>query len=213
MARSAKNSYFIKKKKSVIEPVEYVLNAQEKNHTFVYVPILDLLSKLLERKEVLQTLERSSQHEGNYGSIRDGEYFKENKILSEENGIALGLYIDDFEICNPLGTSKKKHKICGVYWVIANLPIRLRSTLSSIYLAVLCKTVHIKEYGYSKVLEPLIRDLELLEREGVFVQSLGSNLKGTVLYVLQTIWVHTHFLDFKSLSMLISFADFVRQVV
>lgn len=172
-----------------------------------------MLSKLLERKEVLQTLERSSQHEGNYGSIRDGEYFKENKILSEENGIALGLYIDDFEICNPLGTSKKKHKICGVYWVIANLPIRLRSTLSSIYLAVLCKTVHIKEYGYSKVLEPLIRDLELLEREGVFVQSLGSNLKGTVLYVLQTIWVHTHFLDFKSLSMLISFADFVRQVV
>lgn len=39
-----------------------------------------------------------------------------------------------------------------------------------------------QEYGYSKVLEPLIRDLELLER-GVFVQSLGSNLKGTVLYV------------------------------
>lgn len=46
----------------------------------------------------------------------------------------------------------------------------------------LCKTVHIKEYGYSKVLEPLIRDLELLEREGVFVQSLGSNVKGRVLY-------------------------------
>lgn len=47
----------------------------------------------------------------------------------------------------------------------------------------LCKTTHIKEYGYSKVLEPLIRDLELLEREGMFVQSLGSNVKETVLYV------------------------------
>lgn len=178
-----KRQSFYKNNFTVIEPVEYVLNAQEKNHTFVYVPILDLLSKLLERNEVLQTLERSSQLEGNYSSFRDGEYFKENKILSEEKGIALGLYIDDFEICNPLGTSRKKHKICAIYWVIANLPIQLRSTLSSIYLAVLCKTVHIKEYGYSKVLEPLIRDLELLEREGVFVQSLGSNLKGTVLYV------------------------------
>ncbi len=64
--------------------------------------------------------------------------------------------------------------------MIANLPIRLRSTLSSIYLAVLCKTVHIKQYGYSKVLEPVIRDLENI---GVFVQSLGSYVKGTVLFV------------------------------
>uniref|UniRef100_A0A3B3Q438 Uncharacterized protein n=1 Tax=Paramormyrops kingsleyae TaxID=1676925 RepID=A0A3B3Q438_9TELE len=38
--------------------------------------------------------------------------------------------------------------------------------------------VQIKEYGYNKVLEPLIRDLELLEKEGVFVQSLGFNVKG-----------------------------------
>lgn len=44
--------------------------------------------------------------------------------LSEELGITLGLYIDDFEICNPWGTSKKKHKVCGIYWVIANLPIK-----------------------------------------------------------------------------------------
>lgn len=108
---------------------------------------------------------------------------KENKLLSEELGIALGLYIDDFEICNPLGTSKKKHKVCGIYWVIANLPIRLRSTLSSIYLAALCKNVHIKQYGYSKVLERLIRDLQHLESTGVFVKTLGSCIKGTVLYV------------------------------
>lgn len=102
-----------------------MLNTQEKKHTFVYVPIFDLLSKLLERSEILQTLERSSQHEGHYSSFQDGEYFKENKLLSEELGIALGLYNDDFEVCNPLGTSKKKHKVCGIYWVIANLPIRL----------------------------------------------------------------------------------------
>lgn len=43
----------------------------------------------------------------------------------------------------------------------------------------LCKTIHIKEYSYSKVLETL----ELLVREGVIVQSLGSNVKGAVLCV------------------------------
>lgn len=177
-----KRQSFYRKNFTVIKPVEYVLNAQDK-HTFVYVPFIDLLSKLLERNEIHQTLKSSSQQEGHYGSFKDGEYCKENKILSEELSIAIGLYIDDFELCNPLGTSKKKHKVCGIYWVIANLPVRLRSTLSSIYLSVLCKTVHIKEYGYSRVLEPLINDLELLEREGVFVQSLGSHVKGTVSYV------------------------------
>ncbi|XP_063763029.1 uncharacterized protein LOC134880193 [Eleginops maclovinus] len=178
-----KRQSFYRKIFTVIEPVEYVLNPQEKNHSFVYVPILDLLSKLLERSEILEKLQRSNGQEGHYCSFQDGEYFKENKLFAEELGIALGLYIDDFEICNPLGTSRKKHKLCGIYWVIANLPIRLRSTLSSIYLAALCKTVHIKQYGYSKVLEPLIRDLQHLETTGVFVKRLGSCVKGTVLYV------------------------------
>ena len=72
--------------------------------------------------------------------------------------------------------------------MIANLPIGFRSTLSLIYLAVLCKTVHMKEYGYSKVLEPLIRDLELLVREGTLVQSLGSSVQGSVLSVSADTW-------------------------
>ena len=80
----------------------------------MYVPILDLLSKLLERSEILQTLQRSNEQEGHYILFQDGEYFKENKLLSDKLSIALGLYIDDFEICNPLATSKKKHKVCGI---------------------------------------------------------------------------------------------------
>ena len=55
------------------------------------------------------------QREGCNSSFQDGEYFKENKLLTEELGIALGLYIDDFELCNTLGTSKKQHKVCSIY--------------------------------------------------------------------------------------------------
>lgn len=88
--------------------MQYLLNPQEKNHSFVYVPILDLLSKLLEKSDILQTLQRSNEQVGHYSSFQDGENFKENKLFSEELGIAIGLYIDDFEICNPLGTSKNK---------------------------------------------------------------------------------------------------------
>ena len=52
----------------------------------------------------------------------DGVYFRENGLLtSDEFTIVIGLYIDDLEVANPLGTSKKKHKMCAVYWVIANM--------------------------------------------------------------------------------------------
>ncbi len=53
---------------------------------------------------------------GQYKSFQDGRYYKEYKLLGEkESGIALGLYIDDFEVCNPLGTSRKTHKITAVF--------------------------------------------------------------------------------------------------
>lgn len=93
------------------------------------------------------------------------------------------LYIDDFEICNPLGTSRKKHKVTAVYWVLADIPATLRSTLCSIYLAILCKANNINKYGYPKVLEPLLKDLKCLEDDGIFVPSLGKVVNGTVFAV------------------------------
>ena len=91
--------------------------------------------------------------------------------------------MDDFEICNPLGTSRKKHKITAVYWVLADVPSVLRSTLNSIFLSILCKAVDVKRFGYNTVLEPLLKDLVVLE-EGLFVPALGRRVKGTVFSVV-----------------------------
>ena len=101
--------------------------------------------------------------------------------------IALNLYVDDFEICNPLGTSRKKHKITAVYWVLADVPSLLRSELNSIFLAILCKAEDVKRFGYSAVLEPLLKDGVVLEEEGLYVPALGRRVKGIVW--LQTISV------------------------
>ena len=86
-----------------------------------------------------------------------------------------------FEVCNPLGTSRKKHKLCAIYWVIANLPVKYRSSLSSIYLALLCKSVDAKTFGYDRIVEPLLRDLQLLENQGIYISRLGTSVRGTVL--------------------------------
>ena len=181
-----KRQLFYRQNFTVIEPVEYVLSTQERTHTVVYVPILKLLPEVLKREEVLQVLGVSKpiEQSGHYRSFRDGDYFKENEILSGKDvSLSITLYIDDFEICNPLGTSRKKHKVCGVYWILANLPARYKSSLSSIYLALLCKSEHIKIYGYNRVLEPLIKDIQYLETVGVFVEKLACNVKGTILHV------------------------------
>lgn len=87
-----------------------------------------------------------------------------------------------FEVCNPLGTSRKKHT--AVYWVFADIPATLRSSLVSIYIAILCKAVEVNQYGSAKVLEPQLKDLKFFEDDGIFVPSLGKEVKGTILAVV-----------------------------
>lgn len=128
-----------------------------------------MLQKMLNRADILDKalpVHKHVPHE--YSTYRDGSNCKENDLLKgEEFKIAVGLYIDDFEVANPLETSKKKHKMTAVYWVIANVPSEYRSTLHSIQLAVLCKASDVKKYGYAKILHPLIQDLVSLEQHGV----------------------------------------------
>lgn len=105
---------------------------------------------------------------------------KNNEFLSgEELRLSLCLYMDDFEICNPFGTSRKKHKLCGVYWILGNLQTVCESSLNSIYLALLCKSEDVKTFGYKKIFEPLLHDFATLiihhseiqsreVREGIF---------------------------------------------
>lgn len=67
---------------------------------------------------------------GQYRSFQDGKFFKDNKLLGEqETSISLGLYIDDFEVCNP---SRKIYKMTAVYWVVLNIPAKFCSSLHSI---------------------------------------------------------------------------------
>lgn len=53
----------------------------------------DILDKALSVQECVSD---------SYNSYHDGEYFKENSLFNDDDFIiALGLYIDDFEVATP----------------------------------------------------------------------------------------------------------------
>lgn len=184
LSTTKRRAAYLSKNFTVVTPVEYIID-KEKKSSAVYVPLNEMLQKMLNRADILDKalpLQKHVPHE--YSTYRDGSNCKENNLLKgEEFKIAVGLYTDDFEVSNPLGTSKKKHKLNAVYWVIANLPSKYRSTLHSIQLALLCKASDVKEYGYAKIFHPLVKDLVYLEQHGIYVEKLGACIKGTVLYV------------------------------
>lgn len=161
----------------LIEPVEYRYT-QDSRNTFVYVPLTLVLENLLRRPDYSSALVLSQEHlPGVYRTFQDGQYFRQRNVsFGEETEISIALYIDEFELCNPLGTSRKIHKVVGVYWVILNLPSKLRSGLTSIQLGALGKSVDVRKFGYEPFLEPLIKDFKLVGQHGVFVE----NLKTTV---------------------------------
>lgn len=172
---------------NVVEPVESILD--RKNHkSFQYISILKSLQHILD----CQTISDKAVHLNNvdnqpqrtcvhsYKTIFDGAFFFENGLSSKQESISLILYIDEFEICNPFGTSRRKHKSCGLYWILGNLPPGCNSALSSIYSAALIKSNDLKCYGYEKVLNPVINDLIMLEQSGIFLLKLGRTVKGTV---------------------------------
>ncbi|XP_060761703.1 uncharacterized protein LOC132891510 isoform X1 [Neoarius graeffei] len=181
LSSSKRRKTFIEHNYPCVMPVEYQL---EPGHASMYVPILSMIQELFRSTDILKKISETDTAFNQYVSCANGSYFMENELLSTGDLVLpLQLYIDDLELCNPLGTSRKIHKVCAVYWVLANLPPKYRSTLHAIQLAILVKVTDLRKYGYAAVLAPLLRDVHTLEVDGVFIEGLGQNVKGTVFCV------------------------------
>lgn len=92
------------------------------------------------------------------------------------------LFQDAFELCNPLGSSRGKFKVIGVYMILANLPPYLRSRINAIKLVLLVREKYVAQFGWHKVSQVLMKDLQKLETDGIDI-SLSEetiNFKGTL---------------------------------
>ena len=87
---------------------------------------------------------------------------------------------------NPLGSSSGKFKLGCIFFTLNNIRPLYRSTLKSIFLAVVAKSSTIKVNGIDSILKPFLSDLKILRDEGAVIQFAGEDeiWKGALLAFL-----------------------------
>lgn len=112
----------------------------------------------------------------------DGTIFKNNQFFKDHpNALQILLYQDSFEIVNPLGSARTKHKILGVYLTLGSINKYNRSKTNPIQLALICREKGLKFFGHQAVFQSLIKDLKHLEINGLTINNFIY--KGTVVFI------------------------------
>lgn len=75
------------------------------------------------------------------------------------------LYVDDFEVINPLGSHSSS--ILGIYYSFPSAPEVLRSDLNNIFVAALFKSKDIKDIGHDKCFNHLVEEINELQSIGI----------------------------------------------
>lgn len=103
------------------------------------------------------------------------------KILFQTDPSSLGLiiYQDSFEVANPLGSARKKHKLLAVYLTLSDILPHNRSNIDHMQLVLLCNEQDFKYFGPAHVFRTLIEDLKDLEENGVVVND-AKTLKASL---------------------------------
>lgn len=117
--------------------------------------------------------------------------YKSYPNFQDDNTLQIILFQDAFELVNPLGSAKSKHKVLPFYFTLGNIYPEYRSQINQIQLLLLCVENDFKLFGERKVLQRLIDDLKMLEKgflnNGITVKAnvfcicgdnLGSHLIG-----------------------------------
>lgn len=134
-----------------------------------FVPFLSQLTALLSMPEVQECLRDGNMNNPLLSDYYDGLYIQNHEFFStQKNCLCFSIYTDDFEIVNPIGTHRKKHKITAFYWTLLNIPVEYRSKLGAIQLAALAKTADLKLYGSNALLDDMCAGFNSLWNGYVF---------------------------------------------
>ena len=130
-----------------------------------FVPFIEQLKALVSLPEVqdlLLTGKCCQSSDPFLRDITDGNYLLSHPFLrAHPSALVFALYTDDFELVNPIGSHRRKHKVTAFYWTLLNIPAEYRSKLSAIQLLALARTQDLKRSS----LEILLQDFLLALRQ------------------------------------------------
>ena len=167
-------------------PVEYSLGhlPNGKPAGYQYIPLSDILKVMLSNSEVLHHVlsHQDGELESNDAMLSyvHGTVYEQHPFFSSNpNALRLHFYADEFEVCNPIGSKRGKHKVFAVYFLVGNLDRKYWSELKFIHLCILVRYQFIKEYDptYANIFTPLIDELKLLSTQGFEVAVDGQSHK------------------------------------
>ena len=183
-----KRNTFFKQNFGYTPPAEILIDYDKYNNpkTYQYIPICESLQNLYKHFPASFKFVRPSDdaaHPAVLSDIFDGTVFQKNALfLREERTFQIVLYQDAFEVVNPLGSARKKHKLVGVYYTLANFEADKRSNIDHMQLVLLCRETDLKEFTPRKVFRKLVEDLKKLEQHGVNVGD--TFIKGTLFCIV-----------------------------
>jgi len=181
-----KRNNFYKENFPFVNPCEYkFVDDCNCTETFQFVSILDSLKILLKNEEVrTHIMNPPAQMDGHLASFRDGNLYKNHPVFSQvECGLEIILYSDEFELVNPLGPHKKKHKLMAFYFTLGNFHQRCKSQMSAMFLVLLCKSSSIQKHGFSAIAVVINRELSILENDGIVVDGYPSVIRGALTFI------------------------------
>lgn len=162
----------------------------ERQDTFQYIPFFKTLKQLLQDESILEQIEQClnrMRSDGFIEDICDGSIFHTHPLFSTQpNALQILAYYDEVEMCNPLGSHIKKHKLGVVFYTLGNIHPKFRSSLRAINLALVATVPIIEKYGINQFLQPFLSDLEVLQTSCVKVSIRGveHTFKGALLAFL-----------------------------
>ena len=173
---------FCKQNLGLVEPQEHILgfNAKGKKETFQYIPLPALLKFLLSQSELRENIAKQQEvlrNDNFLTDYSDGMLSKQHPFLCKKRDcLTLHLYNDEFEVVNPLGSKKGRHKVSAFYFFIGSLAPKYHSQLRHIYLVLMVRYQFQQKYGYAEILKPVISHLNELASTGVTVYVDGKEL-------------------------------------
>lgn len=152
-----RNKYY-REQFNFISPIKIELgkNNSHQDCHYYYVPILEVIKSLISEKEICELIVNSNIPETQPNTLsdyHDGTAYKRNSFFNSDQKIEIILFADAFNICNPLGSAKNKHKQLAVYFTLGNIPPSMRLNSDNIQLVLLVYDKYLKEFSIQKIFE------------------------------------------------------------